>query len=185
MASAAAQRHPIVCPGGHVGERGEAGEGTRRGLRGERRPRQMLGSGRAQSSQPCPPRPSGVPSQEQRGRGATVPSRAVPGELWPARALLSGSGEVLGQDAVCWVRVRLSCSPDHFLPHLGNLDFLLPFVPYFSPVKLSLVLLETAAGAGPGQRVGGSGCFSSLAAHNPAAGLALPKWHPAVRSPGW
>lgn len=43
----------------------------------------------------------------------------------------AGSGEVLGQDAVCWVRVGLSCSPDHFLPYLGNLDFLLPFVPYF------------------------------------------------------
>lgn len=59
---------------------------------------------------------------------------------------------MLGQDAVCWVRVGLSCSPDHFLPYLGNLDFLLPFVPYFSLVKLSLVLLEAAARAGPGER---------------------------------
>lgn len=147
----------------------------------------MLGSGRAQSSQPCPSRPSGVPWQEQRGPGAAVPCQAVPcqgscgrhGRSCPA----AGSGEVLGQDAVCWVRVGLSCPPDHFLPYLGNLDFLLPFVPYFSLVKLSLVLLETAAGAGPGERAGGSGCFSSLAAHAPAAELALLKWHPAVQSP--
>jgi len=62
-------------------------------------------------------------------------------------------GGSLGQGAACWVRVRLSCSPDHFLPHLGNLDFLLPFVPYFSLVKPSLDLLETAARAGEGLRL--------------------------------
>lgn len=131
----------------------------------------MLGSRRAQSSQPCPPRPSGVPSQEQRGRRA-VPCQAVPGMA--RGSAVRRAREVLGQDAVCWVRVGLSCPPDHFLPYLGNLDFLLPFVPYFSLVKLSLVLLETAAGAGPGERAGGSGCFS---AHAPAAELAPPEWH--------
>lgn len=82
-----------------------------------------------------------------------------------------------------WVRVRLSCSPDHFLPHLGNLDFLLPFVPYFSLVKLSLDLLETAAGAGPAERAGNSGSFSSFTMHAPAAEPAPPKWHPAVQNP--
>lgn len=62
---------------GHVGERGEAGEGTRRRLGGENgRPRQMLRSGQAQSSQLCPPLLSGVPSEEQRRRGAAVPCRA-------------------------------------------------------------------------------------------------------------
>lgn len=63
---------------GHVGERGEAGEGTRRRLGGENgRPRQMLRSGQAQSSQLCPPLLSGVPSEEQRRRGAAVPCCAV------------------------------------------------------------------------------------------------------------
>lgn len=67
---------------------------------------------------PAPGFLPGVLAQEQRRRGLLV----VPGEgAEPPRAA-SGRWR--------WVRVRLSCSPDHFLPHLGNLDFLLPFVPY-------------------------------------------------------
>lgn len=82
-----------------------------------------------------------------------------------------------------WVRVRLSCSPDHFLPYLGNLDFLLPFVPYFSLVKPFLDLLETAAGASPREQAGGSVSFSSFTVRAPAAEPAPPKWHSAARNP--
>lgn len=88
-------RHPIVCPGGAVATwasavrpaRGPAAGAV--GCGGSSRPQQMLGSGRAQSSQPCPPLLSGVPSEEQRGRGAT---RCCGGGA--PRLAGAGSGEV-------------------------------------------------------------------------------------------
>lgn len=127
---------------GHVGQRGEAGEGTAAGANAPGRC-SAVGEHKARSpALPC------FLGSLPRNKGAVLYRGGSP-------CCCSGQwGGSLGQDAVYWVRVRLSCSPDHFLPYLGNLDFLLPFVPGFSLVKLSLDLLETAAGAGAGLRSG-------------------------------